>query len=106
MRHLQHRCARCLFATLAYQVRVKQFSDYGLVSALTRSQIKEREHMSKRAAIYARVSTDDQRGNYSVPTQIADCLKYIQGRGYKLVGDRFVDPESGRDAQRKKGAMR
>jgi len=55
--------------------------------------------MSKRAAIYARVSTDDQRGNYSVPTQLAACREYVQARGYALVGDQYVNLETGRDTQ-------
>jgi len=55
--------------------------------------------MSKRAAIYARVSTDDQRGNYSVPTQLAACREYVQARGYTLVGDQYVNLETGRDTQ-------
>ncbi len=53
--------------------------------------------MSLRAAIYARVSTDDQRGNYSIPTQIQDALGYAEKKGYSIVGDSFVDPETGRD---------
>jgi site-specific DNA recombinase len=54
--------------------------------------------MSKRAIIYARVSTDEQRGNYSIPSQVAECKKYIEAKGYALVGNRFVDPETGQDA--------
>lgn len=51
----------------------------------------------KRAIIYARVSTDDQRNNYSIPSQIDECKKYIDKRGYHLVGNRFVDPVTGFD---------
>src|SRR5450759_1005020 len=54
--------------------------------------------MSKRAAIYARVSTDAQRGNYSIPSQVGECLAYITRKGYALVGNLFVDPETGQDA--------
>lgn len=54
--------------------------------------------MSKRAIIYARVSTDDQRNNYSIPSQVAECKKYVQSKGYALVGNRFVDPDTGQDA--------
>jgi site-specific DNA recombinase len=54
--------------------------------------------MGKRAVIYARVSTDEQRDNYSIPSQIKECLKYIEEKGYTLVGDQFVDP-SGKDAE-------
>ena len=53
--------------------------------------------MTKRTAIYARVSTDDQRDNYSIPTQIAACLQYAKSRGHMVVGDRFVDPKTGLD---------
>lgn len=54
--------------------------------------------MNKRAIIYARVSTDDQRNNYSIPSQVAEIKKYIEAKGYALVGNRFVDPETGQDA--------
>ena len=54
--------------------------------------------MNKRAIIYARVSTDDQRDNYSIPSQVMECQKYIEAKGYALVGNRFVDPETGQDA--------
>jgi site-specific DNA recombinase len=53
--------------------------------------------MSKRAVIYARVSTDIQRDNFSIPSQISESLKYVQSKRYVLVGDQFVDLESGRD---------
>lgn len=56
-----------------------------------------KEHGLIRAAIYARVSTDKQRGNYSVSLQIERCLEYLEKRGYYLVGDRFVAPDTGRD---------
>ena len=53
--------------------------------------------MNKRAVIYARVSTDKQRGNYSVPSQVAECMRYAQNNGYVIVGDRYVNPETGKD---------
>ena len=53
---------------------------------------------NKRAIIYARVSTDDQRGNNSIPSQVQECKRYIENRGYTLIGNRFVDLESGQDA--------
>lgn len=53
--------------------------------------------MSKRAAIYARVSTDMQRDNFSIPSQIAECVKFASSKRYTLVGNQFVDPETGRD---------
>ena len=55
--------------------------------------------MSKRAAIYARVSTDLQRDNYSIPSQIAECLKYAAKRGYLVVGDQYIDPITGQDTK-------
>jgi site-specific DNA recombinase len=51
----------------------------------------------KRAAIYLRVSTDKQRDNYSIPSQLSECLKYANKMGYSVVGDHFVDPETGKD---------
>jgi len=54
--------------------------------------------MNKRAIIYARVSTDDQRNNYSIPSQVAECKKYVEAKGYALVGNCFVDPDTGQDA--------
>jgi site-specific DNA recombinase len=53
--------------------------------------------MTKRAVIYARVSTDKQRDNYSIPSQIGDCLKYAEVEDYTIVGDRYVDPVTGYD---------
>ncbi len=47
--------------------------------------------MNKRAIIYARVSSDIQRDNNSIPSQVAACQKYIQEKGYMLVGNRLVD---------------
>lgn len=62
--------------------------------------------MSKRAAIYARVSTDEQRDNYSIPSQVKECLKYIEEKGYTLVGDQFVDPITGQDSPAGNGAIK
>lgn len=59
---------------------------------------------TERAAIYARVSTDDQRGNYSIPAQVAECQSYAKKQGYTLVADRFVNHESGRDTVGGNGA--
>ncbi len=61
--------------------------------------------MSKRAVIYARVSTDMQRSNYSIPTQVAECLRYAEERGYTLHGNQFVDPETGQDVDRVDGVI-
>ena len=54
--------------------------------------------MNKRAIIYARVSTDEQRSNYSIPSQVQECKKYVETKGYALVGNQYVDPETGQDA--------
>ena len=53
--------------------------------------------MAKRATIYARVSTDMQRENYSVPSQIAEVCQYAKRKGYGIVGNQFVDPVTGLD---------
>lgn len=55
--------------------------------------------MSKRAVLYARVSQDTQRDNYSIPTQIAACAQYAKENGYRLVGAQYVDAETGKDAR-------
>lgn len=55
--------------------------------------------MTKRAIIYARVSTDDQRGNYSIPTQVDECLRYVNQKGYSVVGSLYIDPATGRDVE-------
>jgi site-specific DNA recombinase len=57
----------------------------------------------KRAVIYARVSTDIQRENYSVPTQIEECVKFAELRGYAIVGEQHVDPDTGLDQITEKG---
>jgi len=49
--------------------------------------------------MYPRVSTDTQRGNYSIPSQIKAMMDYATERGYTLVGDRFVNPTDGQDAE-------
>jgi len=55
--------------------------------------------MSKRAVIYARVSTDMQRDNYSIPTQIADCIRHAENRRYTLLGNQYVDIQNGLDVK-------
>src|SRR5688572_25585502 len=58
-----------------------------------------------RAALYARVSTDIQRQNYSIPSQLKDMVGYAKDRRYTLVGNMFVDPHDGQDVQRSQGAI-
>ena len=53
--------------------------------------------MSKRAVIYARVSTDMQRDNFSIPSQISECLKHVNASRYTLIGNQYVDAENGKD---------
>src|SRR3990172_5513863 len=61
--------------------------------------------MTKRAAIYARVSTDIQRENYSIPTQISDMLEHAKLEGYSLVGDQYVDSVTGKDTTKREDAI-
>jgi site-specific DNA recombinase len=61
--------------------------------------------MSERAALYPRVSTDLQRDNYSIPSQISECLKYAASKGYTIVGDKFVSLETGRDTLNRDGTV-
>jgi len=61
--------------------------------------------MSLRAAMYPRVSTDIQRDNYSIPSQIKEIVRYAEDRGYVLVGDRFVDPITGKDCAKNYNAI-
>lgn len=51
--------------------------------------------MTKRAAIYARVSTDDQAAKgYSIPTQLAACREYAQRQGWAVAAE-YADDCSG-----------
>ena len=61
--------------------------------------------MFLRAAIYARVSTDIQRENYSIPTQISDLLKHAKLEGYSVVADQYVDPVTGKDTAKSREAI-
>lgn len=49
----------------------------------------------KRALIYARVSTDEQRFNYSPETQIAACRQYAEAHGLEVVGEPLFDDYTG-----------
>lgn len=55
--------------------------------------------MRKRAAIYARVSSDPQRENYSLPTQVAACRAYASQRNYRIV-DIFQEAHTGTALER------
>lgn len=50
--------------------------------------------MSKRAAIYSRVSTDEQTKGYSLTTQVEACRVYAAQKGYSIVSE-FSDDYSG-----------
>jgi site-specific DNA recombinase len=51
--------------------------------------------MTKKAIIYARVSTDDQADNgYSLPSQLEGCRQYIEQLGYSVVAE-FREDHSG-----------
>ena len=51
--------------------------------------------MLKKAAIYARVSTDDQADKgYSLPSQLDACREFIDRLGYLVVAE-FRDDQSG-----------
>ncbi len=43
--------------------------------------------MDTRAAIYARVSTEEQTSNYSLSGQITDCRKYAAEKGYTVIAE-------------------
>jgi DNA invertase Pin-like site-specific DNA recombinase len=47
----------------------------------------------KRAILYARVSGDDRRGaTSSIEAQLADCKRYCESRGYRIVGQAVEEP--------------
>ena len=48
----------------------------------------------KRAVIYCRVSTDEQAGNYSLPTQLEACRKYAAHAGLTVAAE-YADDYSG-----------
>ncbi len=57
--------------------------------------------MSKRAAIYARVSTKDQKDHgYSLPTQVDACRTYADQQGYTIVCETFQDDYTGMSMDR------
>jgi DNA invertase Pin-like site-specific DNA recombinase len=47
-----------------------------------------------KATLYARVSTDEQAGNYSLPTQLEACQRYAKKHGFEVVGE-FADDYTG-----------
>lgn len=61
--------------------------------------------MAERAAIYIRVSTDEQRYNYSLVSQLEACVKRAEEKGWNIVGDRFVNPDTGLNAPPSDGGI-
>src|SRR6188474_142729 len=59
--------------------------------------------MRQSAALYPRVSTDMQRDNYSVPSQIKAMLQLCEERAYKPAGDHWVNPDEGKDCSAGEG---
>lgn len=50
--------------------------------------------LPKRAILYARVSGDDRKNaTSSIKSQLNDCRKYAEQRGYLIAGEFFEDPE-------------
>lgn len=55
---------------------------------------------TKRAAIYARVSDKEKQGdNYSLPTQIEECLKHTASKGYSVV-ETYREMHTGTELER------
>lgn len=59
---------------------------------MTQTTISPNGH--KRAVLYARVSTDEQADNYSQPTQLEGCKKYVADNGMVIMAE-LADDYSG-----------
>lgn len=57
--------------------------------------------MSKKAAIYARVSTEEQSENYSLPTQLEGCRLYASRNDFEVIAE-FTDSYTGTSLDRPK----
>ncbi|MBU0495295.1 MAG: recombinase family protein [Chloroflexi bacterium] len=55
--------------------------------------------MSKRAILYARVSTEEQGEGYSLPTQLVSCRQYAEAQGYTVIAE-FTDTHTGTEIDR------
>jgi len=55
--------------------------------------------MSKRAVLYARVSTDEQGKGFSLPTQLEACREYAEEHGFTVAG-KFADEFTGTSLDR------
>ena len=59
------------------------------------------EEMVKKAAIYARVSTEDQaKEGFSLDSQLEKLRSYCKARGWEIAGEYIDDGYSGRDVRR------
>lgn len=56
--------------------------------------------MMVRCGIYARVSSEQQRDNTSIPQQIADCRAYAERVGWTVTGEYIDEAQSGRKTSR------
>jgi site-specific DNA recombinase len=59
----------------------------------------EGKTMTKRAVLYARVSTEEQGKNYSLPTQLEACRRYAASNGLTVVSE-FTDTHTGTELER------
>ena len=50
----------------------------------TQGHARQGDHPLRYAAIYARVSTEDQARGYSLPSQIEACQKLAEHEGYRV----------------------
>src|SRR5262245_35306891 len=63
-----------------------------VANGITTQQVSRRTDTHNIAAIYARVSTDDQGKGYSIPTQIEACQRLAQQEGYSVPDSHiFID---------------
>ena len=58
------------------------------------------ENLGKKAAIYARVSSDKQDVDLSISAQLRALREYAERNGYSLVREFIDEAESGRTAAR------
>jgi site-specific DNA recombinase len=57
-------------------------------------------HSPKRAILYARVSTEEQKKGYSIPDQLRELRAYAAREGYRVVEEAIDDGHSGGDPHR------
>jgi DNA invertase Pin-like site-specific DNA recombinase len=59
---------------------------------LTQGHASQGDHSLRYAAIYARVSTEDQGKGFSIPTQIEACHKLADREGYTGIESHLSKP--------------